>query len=325
MSIDNIFQWLWYQQFRNMHPELPKSEDDVQKLRIILGAGRSGTTWLSSVLSKTPTPIRFFMEGLYSVKPKLRFSAKSDRTAIEYRSNLPERHPLLCAYRLLLASRYDRTALGLGTTLVRNDLDWQLCLIKEVHSLLATEALLRFFKCPIVCLIRDPVYVIDSLFARDGLKSMYFENERKAVVKPDFLKRFAPDQSESISRIIKKSVTGKRREKIILGKVLTVALINSMFRVLADESQYVHLIEYEVLCRSPKSVFRTAAKFLTLDWDNNIESFLSRTSQVNLDKEHEFSFPVFRQTQKQINRKFKFLSQNEASLSRQVLSDSGLT
>ena len=55
--------------------------------------------------------------------------------------------------------------------------------------------------------------------------------------------------------ILKESVpNGKIRENIILDKVLTVSLIQSMFRVLASEFQHAQIIEFlskeeVLLCR----------------------------------------------------------------------------
>lgn len=307
-----------------MHPQLARYKGDTQNLRLILGIGRSGTTWLSTVLSKTRTPIRCFIEGLYSVDPKLRFSAQQgDHTAIEYYPTLSERHPLLCVYRSLTVPHYDWAALGLGRHLLRDDPSWQFCLVKEVHSLLASEALLKFLVCPTVLVVRDPVYVVDSLFARDGLGGPYLLSESKAVGKPAFLERFAQDQAQSISKALHRAASiSAVRQRVILEKVLTVAIIRLMLRVLASEYECAYLVEYEALCRFPQSLFQSAAAFLTLDWGNRVEKF--HVSTMHADSEDGDIYPVFRETSKQLDRAFKFLSQGEVSLCRQLLRDSGL-
>ena len=320
---NRIIEWQWHQQFQRMHPKLVNQEPDTQKLRLILGVGRSGTTWLSRVLSETSTPIRFFMEGLYSVKPKLSFSEGNDHTAIKYYPKLPERHSLLSVYRSLIKPQYNWSALGLNRHLQRDDPNWQFCLVKEVHSLLATEALLQFFSCPTVIVVRDPVYVIDSLFARDGLSSPYLCDESKVVRQVAFLKRFMPEQSEAILEALHKvNSIGKLREQSILKKVLTVAIIQQMFCVLADKFQCIYLIEYEELCQSSQALFRSVAEFFTLDWDDRVERFLATTTQTYSNKADKY--PVFRQTSCQVKRNFKFLSFEEVNLCHQILSDSKL-
>jgi len=319
---NNIDQKPWIHQFRLRYPDLCRN--DTEKLRLILGLGRSGTTWLSRVLSESPTPIRFFMEGLFSVRPPFQFAAKGDHTAIEYRSTLSEQHPLLLTYQSLVASYNNWKAFGLDKHLMRNDKDWEFCLIKEVHSLLATEALLKSLRCPTVLVIRDPVYVIDSLFTRDGLNSIYLDNESQAVKDIAFLERFLQDQANPVLRVLNKVASHRAvRGGIILEKVLTAAIIQSMLRSLASEFPYTYLIDYDDLCRSPEYFFRSISAFLTLDWGKTVEDFLTETTSSDPEKEKRDK-PVFRNTKKQVNRRFKFLNQNEVSLCRQVLRDCGL-
>ncbi len=311
----------WNKNFLRKNPDLMKHDDNLQKFRLVLGVGRSGTTWLSCVLSETPTPIRFFMEPFYQLRPRVSFSVSGDQTAIEYKATLQDQHPLSNIFRSLLTPQYDWHSLGLSGNLIRNDHDWKVCLIKEVHSLLATEAMLKFLKCPTVLVLRDPLYIIDSLFARDGLKTAYLCNESKYVNNPFFLKRFSPDPTKDISMILKESVpNGKIRENIILDKVLTVSLIQSMFRVLASEFQHAQIIEYESLCQSPELHFHSIASFLSLDWSESIEQYLLKTMRSTLDQRKN-DYPIFLETIDQIGRPFKFLSKEEVLLCRRVLND----
>ena len=301
--------------------DLMKYDDNLQKFRLILGIGRSGTTWLSCVLSETPTPIRFFMEPFYPLWPRVSFSDRSDQSAIEYEATLQDQHPLSNILCSLLTPQYDWHSLGLSGSLIRNDHDWKVCLVKEVHSLLATEAILKFLKCPAILLLRDPLYIIDSLFARDGLETTYLCNESKYVNNPSFLKRFSPDPTKDISMILKESVpNGRIRENIILDKVLTVSLIHSMFRVLSSEFQYAQIIEYESLCQSPELHFHSIASFFSLDWSESTEQYLLKTMRSSLDQIKN-NYPIFLKTIDQIGRPFKFLSKEEVLLCRRVLND----
>ena len=181
--------------------------------------------------------------------------------------------------------------------------------------------MLKFLKCPTVLLLRDPLYIVDSLFARDGLKTTYLCNESKYVNNPFFLKRFSPDPTKDISMILKESVpNGTIRENIILDKVLTVSLIHSMFRVLSSEFQYTQIIEYESLCRSPEIHFHSIASFLSLDWSERSKQYLLKTMRSPLDQRKN-DYPIFLKTIDQIGRPFKFLSKEEVVLCRRVLND----
>lgn len=121
------------------------------EVRLILGPGHSGTTWLSYVLSKTPTPIRFFMEGLYQID----------------RSGHSENLSLSSVYDLFLA---ERTLDELAHQKLRDDADWKFCLIKEVHRLSETRTLLNRPSLKAILLTRDPVRIVDSLLIRGELK-----------------------------------------------------------------------------------------------------------------------------------------------------------
>ena len=319
--LKTVSRWWWNKNFLRKNRDLMKHDDNLQKYRLVLGVGRSGTTWLSCVLSETPTPIRFFMEPFYPLRPRVSFSVSGDQTAIEYTPRLQDQHPLSNIFRSLLTPQHDWHSMGLSGNLIRNDNDWQVCIIKEVHSLLAAEAMLKFLKCPTVFLLRDPLYIIDSLFARDGLKTTYLCNESKYVNNPSFLKRFSPDPTKDISMILKESVSNdKKRERIIIDKVLTVSLIQSMFRVLSSEFQYAQIIEYESLCQSPELYFRSIASFLSLDWSESIEQYLLKTLRSALHQRKN-DYPIFLDTINQIGRPFKFLSKEEVLLCRRVLND----
>lgn len=123
-----------------------------RELRLILGIGHSGTTWLSYVLSRTPTPIRFFMEGLYQLDES--GHSKDLSLPLIYDSFLAEQPPDELARQKL-----------------RDDDDWKFCLVKEVHRLREAELLLDYYpSSKAILLTRDPVRVVDSLLARGELK-----------------------------------------------------------------------------------------------------------------------------------------------------------
>lgn len=323
LTRNRMRELLWNKEYERLHPQLVNTKVDIQKLRLILGVGRSGTTWLSRVLLETPTPIRFFMEGLYFVKPKLRFSAFGDFTAIQYSDTLPENNSLLRTYRSLLAQQYDWSALGVNNHLQRNDSDWQLCVVKEVHSLLATEALLTYFNCPTVFVTRNPIYLIDSLFARDGLHTIYLCHESRWVFKTDFINRFAPEHSNDIESALQYVSKLEARQQIVLYKLLSVALIQLMFNKLLIYYPNTYLVSYEELCQNHQTVFPSLAKFLGLSWNLKMKLFLMKTGHSDNKKITE-KYPVFKDSSKNIYREFKFLNSAEVNLCQKILNSIGV-
>ncbi len=93
------WHWRWERRFKKRHPGLAQCPSDRSRLRLVLGLGRSGTTWLSRLLAATPTPLRFFSEPLPHFVPPI--LTKPDHGGISYRSHLPPEHRLLRAYEKL--------------------------------------------------------------------------------------------------------------------------------------------------------------------------------------------------------------------------------
>ncbi|MBN1490087.1 MAG: hypothetical protein JXA69_09235 [Phycisphaerae bacterium] len=321
VSMDEMFVETWYAQWRERFPAFAACDADTSRLRLILGVGRGGTTWLSRVLGETGMPIRLLLEGLFHLKPKLEFAPEGDHTAISYRPRLPEHHPLLCVYHAVATPMCDWTVFGLPFHLKREDPAWRLCLMKEVHSLLATEGLLHALQCPALFVVRDPVYVVDSLFARDGVTSIYLRHESQGVREARFFSRFIREDAvvrawEAIDS------TEDDRERGIREKVLTVACMNRMFRVLASEMDHVRLVEYAVLCSQPEAEFERAAAFLGVDWDARAQAFLAST--MHSDAEKHILQSVVRVTSEQLNRPLKFFADDEVDRCRAMLAECGL-
>lgn len=223
---------------------------DWSRLRLVLGVGRSGTTWLAYVLGQTTTPIRFFMEGL----------------ADGY-------HPFLADVIPLDLARYAE----------RDDPDWQLCLIKEVHSLWMTEPMLKK-GCKAVLVVRDPVRVVDSLLTRDGLNGLYLCKE------------------------VGLPLHGSR-QKVISDMIDAVGVINATLRELARGFNNAMLVEYENMCKSPVSEFKAAATFLDLEWSGKCEQLLNDT--MTGQHREDIRFSIFRHTERQLDKPWTFLTTDE--------------
>ena len=153
-----------------------ESASQDPRLRLILGVGRSGTTWTARVLGQTCTPTRLIQEPLFWMRPRLHLAAGYDHTAIPMASRLASQHRLLAAYRELTADTNVILRAGVRQ-LDRNDDDWQVCIVKEVHALLASEAIVHAFGLPTVLVVRDPVATADSILRTNGMNQEYLVAE----------------------------------------------------------------------------------------------------------------------------------------------------
>jgi len=317
-----INEWKWHRQCRRLDALLTNAPDCPSTLRLVLGVGRSGTSWLSQVLAKTPKPIRFFQEPLSHLRPEILFSEHYDHTAIRYQPSLPEKHPLIYAYRALTIRDHDLSTLGVRKHPLRDDQEWQYCLVKEVHSLLAAEALLDRLRCPTVFITRDPIYVVDSLLSFRGLHAPIWRNEYGYIADAAFLARYFPDSGNVIQRYCVNDNTLASREQLILSKILTVAVINRMLQILAKDLDFVCHIRYEELCRIPDELFPKAAGFLSLEMNAQTFDWLDSTQRA-IEGEND-PYSVFRDTTRQVTRPLRFLSNAEAEDMRNVLAECSL-
>jgi hypothetical protein len=313
----------WRKAFRRAHPGLSEHTGEPERIRLILGPGRSGTSWLSSVLSRSSTPLRFVSEPLHPFRPKLPYSSTYDHTAVPYRPSIEEDSPLVRVY-MALTSRDDSLSRALPEeTLRRDDKSFSVCLIKEVHSLLATEALVKTLRCPVIFLTRDPVYVVDSLMSFRGLNAPIWRDEANYVRERLFLSRFFGDEGEMIKEAYRRNDRElNRRTRAITEKVLTVAIINKMLHILSNDTDIVHHIEYEELCRKPSETVARAAEILSLEVSGEMVAYLGRTQRK---KEGDVGpYSVFRETSKQPTRRLRFVAAEEAKEARGSLRQLGL-
>ena len=326
-----MFEWLkrswreheWRKAFHRVHPGLSEHRGEPERIRLILGPGRSGTSWLSSVLSRSSTPLRFVSEPLHPFRPKLPYSSRYDHTALPYCHSIEEDSPLVRVY-MALTSRDDSLSGVLPEdTLRRDDKDFSLCLIKEVHSLLATEALLKMLRCPVIILTRDPIYVVDSLMSFRGLNAPIWRNEANYVRTKLFLSRFFGGESEMIEEAYRKNDRElSKRTRLITEKVLTVAVMNKMLHVLSNDMHIAHHIEYEELCKKPSETVSRAAQILSLEVSGEMVAYLGKTQRKRADDVGPYS--VFRETSKQTVRPLRFVTTEEAEAARRSLRELGL-
>jgi hypothetical protein len=303
----------WLTKFRSAHPYVCASSPNRKALRLILGVGRSGTSWVSQVFSKTQTPCRFYSEPLFHLAPRLPFHKEGDHTAIGY-EQVTEDHPLVNAYELLVHPQFDTSVLK---TPARDDPSWNLCLVKEVHALLGTEGLLRTWATPAVFILRDGVYIADSLFAAQSLQTIYLDHEVEAVQKKAFLDRFLPGRQAVVERLFAEAERRQDRVRVIVRKLICIQLLQEMFCVLAKEFPCATAINYEEFCDRPAETFARAAAALGFSWDAAMQDYLAKTMQADGTSADPYS--VMRNTNEQKSRPLKFLTDEERMLARSVL------
>lgn len=314
MLFDFTKEGRWTSRFQAKYRYLLGTPPHLASLRLVLGTGRSGTSWTSKVLSKTKQPCRFFSEPLYHLQPRLPFQDRGDHTAIGYKRK-PNGGALLAAYQLLAHPQFDEPALP-GCE--RNDPGWAFCLVKEVHALLGAEALLRAWQTPAVFILRDPVYVIDSLFATGTSETIYLDHEVRAVQQKPFLDRFAGGQQETVRRALAENVRLPQRRRAMLDKVICIQLLQNMFLALAEELPRARAFAYEDFCERPVETFQAAARALSIPWDQTMAAYLQETMRGDPAAAAN-PYSVLRDTPAQKNRAFKFLSPEEIVLCRSTL------
>jgi hypothetical protein len=304
----------WELQLQVQHPYVGEQPSDEAALRLILGVGRSGTNWISGVLAKTPCKTRFFSEPLFHLTPLLPFKNSGDHTAIGY-AEPAYLAPLLDAYRLVAHRQFG--VLGLQGC-ERNDPDWMICLVKEVHALLGSEALLDAWKSPVIFISRDPVYVIDSLFSAQTVNTIYLDHEVHSVQESAFLERFARGIQQKVRVAMQAHRRSSYRRRTIVHKLVCVQLLQRMFYELANTFGHAKLFAYEDFCERPSETFRAAAQFLSIPWDETLNAYLEKTRHAD-QRVASDPYSIVRDTAAQRERSFKFLSPAEVALCRSVL------
>lgn len=295
----------------------PKSD----KLRLILGVGRSGTSWIGQTLSRTKTPLRYLGEPLFHFSPSLMFSSRGDHTAINSCAATSMLNRLKTVYRLLGSKRVRYSKYYSDEFLIRDDKNFDHTLIKEVHSLLQTEFLVDKLKCPTILVYRDPMYVIDSLFDAQTLDTLYLNNEFTYMLNPIFYRHHFQDEAEVLMQCtIKIDSLEEGRLKEILKKFFSVSLINRMFKEIARSREYVRIVKYENLCLRPDDIFLELSNFFGFQYEAGDSHF----SEIQSNASASSTYSVNRNTKKQIARHYRFLKSADVSFVENFLNDNSV-
>jgi hypothetical protein len=202
-------------------------------VHLILGVNGSGINHLTSLLSHALPNNNYIHHPLVKFEPKLTLSTQADRLAIPYHKELALDHPLKRVYRIYAERNLPETNY-LAPQKDQDKSQVALLIMKEVHGLLATEALLRELKCHVLFYISDPVILAEQIFSREGFDTPYLDLECSAVMESIFLKRFLSRELRSVLHAYKliQRLPSLRQRRVQM-KILTIALIQHMFRMLA--------------------------------------------------------------------------------------------
>ena len=152
--------------------------------------------------------------------------------------------------------------------------------MKETHSLLATEALLRELQCHALFYISDPVILAEQIFSREGLNTSYLELESKAVMESRFLKRFLSHDLRAVLhayKLIQRLPTDRQRS--IQMKVFTIALIQHMFRMLAARyPELASVVDFECIENDPERLQFPLVNWLGSNGLGHSELVLNRSN-----------------------------------------------
>ncbi|WP_316366961.1 hypothetical protein [Candidatus Thiodiazotropha sp. CDECU1] len=290
-------------------------------IHLILGVDGTGINHLIQLLSQAVPNNRFIHNPLAKFEPKLTLSYQGDRLAILYQKELTADHPLNRVYRIYAEENLAETNYDL--LLMENKATPSVLLImKETHSLLATEALLRELQCHALFYISDPVILAEQIFSREGLNTSYLELESKAVMESRFLKRFLSHDLRAVLhayKLIQRLPTDRQRS--IQMKVFTIALIQHMFRMLAARyPELASVVDFECIENDPERLQFPLVNWLGSNGLGHSELVLNRST---FKPDGQMSSRWTRSWPESINT-FDALTAKDANLAYQIMIDHGL-
>ena len=295
-------------------------------LLIILGIGRSGTTWISKIISQTEEPIRSIQEPIYDLGIKLH--PHNDQTSIPYSdkksAKLIEKIYQACTLsKNTLKKMYPKEHIY-KNKIFKNDKGFKNTLIKEVHCLLATENIIKSINKPMVLITRNIERTIDSQLVFSGYYRPVLINEFEFIQEDSFLNRFFPKEKNKILNEIKRIKKIKtKKDSFIAKKSIVSILINEMFKKLGAEYPNVLTISYEKTCDHSLKEYRKIAKHFNLTFGNKAKKALEDSQKKSSDSSHHNS--IYRDTKNQKTKPFKFLTKKDFILINKIKDHVGLT
>jgi hypothetical protein len=275
------------------------------QLNLILGIGRSGTTWIANTIARTRTPIRYLEEPLPHLIPRLAFNSTYDHTAIRHDQRHTKR--LLTAYNCFLAESTTEKNFSKDKVLIRDDNNYEKVLVKEVHSLLAVERIQKDLNAKILFVKRDPLKIVDSLFYAQGLSTPYLCDESKYVKDTKFLKHFFKERSGDIEKFTQQaSKVTDTKIGIASEKASTICLIQKIYENALRLNSNGMIVDYKEIVDKPDAAFRTISNFFDVSYVDGSFNFDSSKTETNSP------YSIVRSTSSQLNKPLKYFEDSEA-------------
>ena len=301
----NLYWLYWHFIFRKYNEE----KSSHKKLRLVLGLGRSGTTWVTNTLVKSKTPIRYLEEPLFHINPKLKFNTFPDHTAINFSEHFSENHPLARIYRIFCHQGMNLQYLP-QQFVKRNDAQFDAVLVKEVHGLLGTEALAKTLNIPILVITRNIFSIVGSLIKAQAIDTPYLFNEYKHVKEDSFLNYYFPEKHKVLQNAFDQidSITDKE-DRLLLEKLITSYLITKMLEKISQNTKNVLLKTYEDLCNKPNENYAQIADFLSIDYKKDDYIFIGKEFGTDEEKDH---YSLIRNTKHQLYKTYSAIDKKKS-------------
>lgn len=244
------------------HPPRP------DRLRLVLGVGRSGTTWLAESLARSATPLSYLEEPYRRVRPRPVFATGDEPTALPYTDD-PDAPAVRRLRRTLeLLSGFEPDAAWLDPRSARRaEAGASRVLVKEVHALMGVEHVLARVACPTILIVRRFEPLLDSLMAHVGVGSALFREEYASLTATPFLPRCLPDleaPARDAAAWIDREAPGPRVRDVLING-LAIGLLQAHFERLASRYDAAMLVRHDDLIESdPEPRFAEMAGFLGL-------------------------------------------------------------
>ena len=287
--------------------------------RFILGAGRSGTTFLGRVVSCTSSKIKYIPEIFPGIKTFQNLRYKDPNFINPFDTS---RIDLACEILENAFSSNDILRINQKQRVERDDGFIDFLLIKEVHCLLAFPSITEKLRAKTVVITRNPLKILDSYFVGHNKKKRIYLLEEY-----EFFKKYLRGKKPKTLTIIDKALakcSPKIRDYIQRPKILTSEIkrqfcVNEVLRQFliewSNQSTNIYHITHEELCENPIQNAEVIFKFLGLQY--NVEA-LKKIEQVTTGKEQGY-YDTNKNSREIMTQSFKFLSPRMANELNNIL------